>query len=329
MAGPPGKKLSAAGMGMSSGLPTLPPLSDDPTTESEENKNNNINIVDPSDENPTSGTNIIQGFKDYYDYVDKLGFLDELKINETKENLLNIAEENKNNNEENKNNGSESKEDSNLISAKVEGINPLQNIFNYNPSGELDLSTQFGNFNVDAGVTGSLREGINPNYNIGFNTDNFNLNYGDTGFTGNFNRELGENTNINVDAKDGEINPSFDTSFLGTDFKLDKNQANLARNFLNDRVNVQLAQNFDGNTDITGTYTGDEGLTATVNPREFLLNKTFQVGGGDLKLGGQVGMNGDTTGQIDYERELGPGKLNVYVNPNDYGFGYNFFDRKF
>ena len=129
MAGPGDKLARYAGLGMSSGLRTLPPLSGDPTTESEENKNNNRNIVDPGDENPTSGTNILQGFKDYYDYADKLGLLDEFKMNETKENLLNIAEENKNNNEENKNNDSESKEDSNFISSKFEGLNPLQNIF--------------------------------------------------------------------------------------------------------------------------------------------------------------------------------------------------------
>ena len=113
------------------------------------------------------------------------------------------------------------------------------------------------------------------------------------------------------------------------DFKLDKNQANIAKNFLNDKVNVVLAQNFDGNTGITGTYTGDRGLTATINPNEFQLNKTFQVGGGDLSLGGTVGFDGETTGQVDYKRELGPGELNVFYNPNDAGFNYNFLNRKF
>ena len=290
--------------------------------ETEINTNINRNIVDPNDNDQFSGTNIVEGIKNFYNLVDQSGLLTEDKVNETKENLLNIAEENKNNE-------SESKEDSKFLSYNFEGVNPLQNIFNYNPSGELDLSTQFGNVDFDAGVTGSLREGINPNYNIGFNNDNLNLNYGNTGFTGNFNREFGEDTNVNVDAKNGEINPSFDTSFLGSDFKLDKNQANIARNFLNDKVNVVLAQNFDGNTGITGTYTGDEGLTATINPNEFKLNKTFQVGGGDLSLGGTVGFDGETTGQIDYDREIGPGKLNIFYNPNDAGFNYNFLNRKF
>ena len=322
MAGP-----RAGGMaGMAGGMAGLPPISREnkngENNETEINTNINRNIVDPNDNGLFDGTDVFGGIKNYVNIINQADLLNEDKVNETKENLLNIAEENKNNE-------SESKEDSKFLSYNFEGVNPLQNIFNYNPSGELDLSTQFGNIDFDAGVTGSLREGINPNYNIGFNNDNLNLNYGNTGFTGNFNREFGEDTNVNVDAKNGEINPSFDTSFLGSDFKLDKNQANIARNFLNDKVNVELAQNFDGNTDITGTYTGDSGLTATINPREFLLNKTFQVGGGDLSLEGKVGFDGQTTGEIDYERELGPGDLNVFYNPNDFGFKYNILDRKF
>ena len=307
--------------GMAARLGGMSPIRD--SEEKTNKKDNKVNFVPESTSSDrTSGTNIIEGFKEFYNLIDQTGLLNEEKVNETKENLLNIAEENKNND-------SESKEGSNFISGKVEDVNPLQNLFNYNPSGELDLSTQFGDVDFDAGVTGSLREGTNLNYNLGLNKDNFKLNYGDTGFTGNFNRDLGENTNVNVEARDGEINPSFDTSFLDTDFKLNKNQANIVKNFLNDKVNVNIAQNFDGNTDITGTYTGDSGLTATINPREFLLNKTFQVGGGDLSLGGKVGFDGETTGQIDYERELGPGELNVYANPNDYGFRYNFLNRKF
>ena len=322
MAGP--KAGGMGGMaGRMAGLPPIPKENKNgENNETEINTNIKRNIVEPNDNDQLSGTNPLEGIKKFYNLVDQSGLLTEDKVNETKENLLNIAEENKNNE-------SESKEDSKFLSYNFEGVNPLQNIFNYNPSGELDLSTQFGNVDFDAGVTGSLREGINPNYNIGFDNDNFKLNYGDTGFTGNFNREFGEDTNLNVDAKNGEINPSFDTSFLGSDFKLDKNQANIARNFLNDKVNVVLAQNFDGNTGITGTYTGDEGLTATINPNEFKLNKTFQVGGGDLSLGGTVGFDGETTGQIDYDREIGPGKLNIFYNPNDAGFNYNFLNRKF
>ena len=183
----------------------------------------------------------------------------------------------------------------------------------------------FATGDVDASLSG----GIKPNYDIGFNNDNLNLNFGDGRFTGKFNKKFGEDTNVNIDARNGNINPSFDTSILGSDFNINKNQANFAKKFLNDKVNVNIAQNFDGNTNISGTYTGDDGLKATLNPNEFLLNKTFQIGGGDLTLGGTVGFDGQTTGRVDYEKELGPGKLNVFANPNDYGFGYNFLNRKF
>ena len=66
-----------------------------------------------------------------------------------------------------------------------------------------------------------------------------------------------------------------------------------------------------------------------MSSKEFLLNKTFQLGEGDLTLSGRVGFDGQTTGQIDYDKEIGPGKLNVFYNPNDYGVNYNFLNRKF
>lgn len=280
-----------------------------------------------------SGTNIVKGATDFYNLVDRSGLLEEEKINETKNNLFNKAESNKENkeNKENTNNliKKENNQDSEVFSYNIEGLDPRKNIFNYNPKGEVNIDKDFGNFEIDAGVDASLRSGINPNYNIGFNNDNLNLNYGDGGFKGKFNKEFGENTNLNISARNGDFNPSFDTSILGTDFKLDKNQANIAKNFLNDKVNVNIAQNFDGDTNISGTYTGDEGLRASINPNEFLLGKTFQIGGGDLTLGGTVGFDGQTTGRVDYEKELGPGKLNVFYNPNDVGFNYNFLNRKF
>ena len=306
-----------------------------PITDSEEKtnkENNQVNFIPESNSSDgTSGTNIIKGIKDFYNLVDKSGLLTEDKVNETKENLLNIADENKNNNKSESNKDTTSSDDSKLLSYNFQGLDPRKDIFNYNPRGNVgfDIRDKEGGFFATGDVDASLSGGIKPNYDIGFNNDNLNLNFGDTGFTGNFNKKFGEDTNVNVDARNGNINPSFDTSILGSDFNINKNQANLARNFLNDKVNVNIAQNFDGDTNISGTYTGDDGLKATINPNEFLLNKTFQIGGGDLTLGGTVGFDGQTTGRVDYEKELGPGKLNVFANPNDYGFGYNFLNRKF
>ena len=289
------------------------------------NENNQVNFApESSSSDGTSGTNIIKGIEDFYNLVEQSGLLTEDKVNETKKNLLNKAEENKNN--ESKSNGDTN---SKLISYNFQGLNPKENIFNYNPKGEINVDKEFGNFEFDAGIDGSLRGGITPNYNIAFNKDDLKINYGDSGFTGDFNKKLGEDTNLNISARNKDFNPSFDTSILGSDFKIDKNQANLAKKFLSDKVNVNIAQNFDGKTNISGTYTGDDGLTANINPNQFSLNKTFQIGGGDLTLGGTVGFDGQTTGKIDYEKELGLGKLNVFANPNDYGFGYNFLNRKF
>ena len=305
--------------GMASRMSGSPP----PITNSEEKKQ--VNFVPESTSNDkTSGTNIIKGIEDFYNLVEQSGLLTEDKVNETKKNLLNKAEENKNN--ESKSNGDTN---SKLISYNFQGLNPKENIFNYNPKGEINVDKEFGNFEFDAGIDGSLRGGITPNYNIAFNKDDLKINYGDSGFTGDFNKKLGEDTNLNISARNKDFNPSFDTSILGSDFKIDKNQANLAKKFLSDKVNVNIAQNFDGKTNISGTYTGDDGLTANINPNQFSLNKTFQIGGGDLTLGGTVGFDGQTTGRVDYEKELGPGKLNVFYNPNDVGFNYNFLNRKF
>jgi len=315
---------------MASRMAGLPPTSDS-KEKTDKKENNQVNFIPESTSSDgTSGTNIVKGIKDFYNLVDQSGLLSEDKVNETKENLLNITKENKNNKSESNENTTSSK-DSKLLSYNFQGLDPRKDIFNYNPQGNVgfDIGDKEGGFFATGDVDASLSGGIKPNYDIGFNNDNLNLNFGDTGFTGKFNRKFGEDTNVNVDARNGNINPSFDTSILGSDFNINKNQANLARNFLNDKVNVNIAQNFDGDTNISGTYTGDDGLKATLNPNEFLLNKTFQIGGGDLTLGGTVGFDGQTTGRVDYEKELGPGKLNVFANPNDYGFGYNFLNRKF
>ena len=44
-----------------------------------------------------SGTNIVKGATDFYNLVDRSGLLEEEKINETKNNLFNKAESNKEN----------------------------------------------------------------------------------------------------------------------------------------------------------------------------------------------------------------------------------------
>jgi len=296
MAGP-----KAGGMAgrMAGSAPILREDKNGENNETEINTNINRDIVDPNDNDQFSGTNIIEGIKNFYNLADQSGFLTEDKLNETKENLLNIAEENKNNE-------SESNGDPKLLSYSLEGVNPLQNIFNYNPEANIgfDIGDKEGGFFATGDADASL-SGLDTNLQAGFKNENFNIGYNpEGGFNYGFNRQFGDNTNLGINQSGVQ---------LGTQFG-DNTDINLAYN--NGNFNPSLKTNI-------------KDTNLSINPREFLLNKTFQVGGGDLTLEGKVGFNGQTTGQIDYGRELGPGELNVFVNPNDYGLRYNLFDRKF
>mgnify|MGYP003134966292 CR=1 FL=1 len=228
------------------------------------------------------------------------------KVNETKENLLNIAEENKNNNKSESNKDTTSSDDSKLLSYNFQGLDPRKDIFNYNPQGNVgfDIGDKEGGFFATGDVDASL-SGLNTNLQAGFKNENFNIGYTpERGLNYNYNKQFGDKTNFDINQSGAQ---------LGTQF--------------GDNTNVNLAYN-NGNFN-PSLKTNIKDTNLSINPREFLLNKTFQVGGGDLTLEGKVGFNGQTTGQIDYGRELGPGELNVFVNPNDYGFRYNLFDRKF
>ena len=70
-----------------------------------------------------SGTNIVKGATDFNNLVDRSGLLEEEKINETKNNLFNKAESNKENkeNKENTNNliKKENNQDSKVFSYNI------------------------------------------------------------------------------------------------------------------------------------------------------------------------------------------------------------------
>ena len=293
--------------GMASRMAGSPPPITDSEEKTNKKENNQVNFIpESSSSDGTSGTNIIKGIKDFYNLVDQSGLLTEDKVNETKENLLNIAEENKNNNRSESNKDTTSSEDSKLLSYNFQGLDPRKDIFNYNPQGNVgfDIGDKEGGFFATGDVDASL-SGLNTNLQAGFKNENFNIGYTpERGLNYDFNKQFGDKTNFDINQSGAQ---------LGTQF--------------GDNTNVNLAYN-NGNFN-PSLKTNIKDTNLSINPREFLLNKTFQVGGGDLTLEGKVGFNGQTTGQIDYGRELGPGELNVFVNPNDYGFRYNLFDRKF
>ena len=118
---------------MAGSLPSIP----DSEKKTNNTKNNQVNFIPETTSNDaTSGTDIIKGLKDFYNLADKSGLLNEEKVNETKQNLLNIAGENKNN-KSGSNGDTGSNTDSKLISYNFQGLDPRKDIFNYNPQGNV------------------------------------------------------------------------------------------------------------------------------------------------------------------------------------------------
>ena len=284
----------AGGMaGMASRMAGSPP----PITNSEEKtnkkENNQVNFIPESNTSDgTSGTNIIKGIKDFYNLVDQSGLLTENKVNETKENLLNIAEENKNND-------SESNGDPKFLSYSLEGVNPLQNIFNYNPKANIgfDVGNKDGGFFATGDVDASL-SGLNTNLQTGFKNENFNIGYNpQRGLNYGFNKQFGDNTNLNINQSGAQ---------LGTQFG-DNTNINLAYNNgnFNPSLNTKLL-----NTDIA------------VNPNRFDINRTFEIGDDTrINVGGEVDFDGEAKGDIEFTKDFLNKKLQLYGGVDTQG-GY-------
>ena len=266
--------------------------------ETEINTNINRNIVDPNDNDQFSGTNIVEGIKNFYNLVDQSGLLTEDKVNETKENLLNIAEENKNNE-------SESKEDSKFLSYNFEGVNPLQNIFNYKPEGNIgfDIGNKDGGFFATGDADASL-SGLDTNLQAGFKNENFNIGYNpEEGFNYGFNRQFGDNTNLNINQSGAQVGTQ-----LG-----DNTDINLAYN--NGNFNPSLNTNIR-NTDIA------------LNPNKLDLNRTFEIGDNtNVNVGGEVNFDGQTKADLEVTRDFLNKKLKLYGGVDtegDYNVGAKF-----
>jgi hypothetical protein len=251
--------------------------------ETEINTNINRTIVDPNDNDQFSGTNIVEGIKNFYNLVDQSGLLTENKVNETKENLLNIAEENKNNE-------SESNGDPKFLSYSLEGVNPLQNIFNYNPEANIgfDIGNKDGGFFATGDVDASL-SGLDTNLQAGFKNENFNIGYNpEGGFNYGFNRQFGDNTNLGINQSGVQLGTQFGDN---TDINLAYNNGNF-----NPSLNTKLL-----NTDIA------------LNPNRLDLNRTFEIGDNtNVNVGGEVDFDGETKGDIEFTRDFLNKKLQLY-----------------
>ena len=189
-----------------------------------------------------SGTNIIEGFKDFKSYVDQLDsdILNELtgNLSKTKDKLFNIAENKKQNNnntvtetestpENNNNNNSN-------FDFKAGGFRPdLTNLGSYNPNVNIAANLEKGNFYTNLEGDASLKGGVNYDAEAGYKGDKF----------------------------DARINP--EGIHAGTK--------------INDKVSVDLDTRFNGNTDIAANYTGYN-VDASINTEGFQIGTGF---GGD------------------------------------------------
>ena len=272
--------------------------------ETEINTNINRNIVDPNDNDQLSGTNALEVIKKFYNLVDQSGLLTEDKVNETKENLLNIAEENKNNESES-NGDTTSTTDPKFLSYSLEGVNPLQNIFNYKPEGNIgfDIGNKDGGFFATGDADASL-SGLDTNLQAGFKNENFNIGYNpEEGFNYGFNRQFGDNTNLNINQSGAQVGTQ-----LG-----DNTDINLAYN--NGNFNPSLNTNIR-NTDIA------------LNPNKLDLNRTFEIGDNtNVNVGGEVNFDGQTKADLEVTRDFLNKKLKLYGGVDtegDYNVGAKF-----
>ena len=286
--------------GMASRMAGSPPPITDSEEKTNKKENNQVNFIpESSSSDGTSGTNIIEGLKDFYNLVDQSGLLTEDKVNETKENLLNIAEENKNNNKSESNKDTTSSDDSKLLSYNFQGLDPRKDIFNYNPKGNVgfDIGDKEGGFFATGDVDASL-SGLNTNLQAGFKNENFNIGYTpQRGLNYGFNKQFGDNTNLDINQSGAQ---------LGTQFG-DNTNVNLAYNNgnFNPSLNTRLL-----NTDIA------------VNPNRFDVNRTFEIGDDTrINVGGEVDFDGEAKGDIEFTKDFLNKKLQLYGGVDTQG-GY-------
>jgi len=299
----------AGGMGgmaarMAGSAPILREDKNGENNETEINTNINRNIVDPNDNDQFSGTNIVEGIKNFYNLVDQSGLLNEEKVNETKENLFNIAEENKNNESESKGDTTSTNK-SKFLSYNFKGLDPRKDIFNYNPEGNIgfDIGNKDGGFFATGDADASL-SGLDTNLQAGFKNENFNIGYNpEGGFNYGFNRQFGDNTNLGINQSGVQ---------LGTQFG-DNTDINLAYN--NGNFNPSLNTNIR-NTDIA------------LNPNKLDLNRTFEIGDNtNVNVGGEVNFDGQTKADLEVTKDFLNKKLQLYGGADtegDYNVGAKF-----
>ena len=261
-----------------------------------------------------SGTNVIEGFEKFYDVLDKSGVIKDNekkneKVNEqnnvekVKPKLFEKATENKNKKENTEDN------DKKLISYSAEGINPVKNIFNYNPKGNIgfDIGNKDKGFFATGDVDASLG-GIDTDFAAGFKNKNINVGYKpESGVTYDLKKQFGDNTNLGIN----QSGFKFDTK-LGENTNVNVNQsgAQVGTRF-GENTNVNLGyRNGDFNPSLTTKF---KETNIAVNPDRLDVNRTFEIGDDTrINLGGEVDFDGEAKGKIDFTKDFLNKKLQLY-----------------
>jgi len=256
-----------------------------------------------------SGTNIVEGVKQFYDTADQSGlFKNNEKKNENnniekvKTNLFNKANENKNKEKNNEN------KDSKIISYSFEGLNP-KNIFNYNPQANVgfDLGKKGDGFFATADVDAS-RRGIDTNFEAGFKNENVDIGFKpEKGIDFDLQKQFGNNTNLNINQSGFNVGTKF-----GENTNVNVNQSGARVNTkLGENTNLNLGyRNGDFNPSLTTKF---KETNIAVNPDRFNLNRTFEIGDDTrINVGGEVDFDGESKGKIDFTKEFLNKKVQVY-----------------
>ena len=290
---------------MAGSLPSIP----DSEKKTNNTKNNQVNFIPETTSNDaTSGTDIIKGLKDFYNLADKSGLLNEEKVNETKQNLLNIAGENKNN-KSGSNGDTGSNTDSKLISYNFQGLDPRKDIFNYNPQGNVgfDVGNKDKGFFATGDVDVSM-SGLNTNLQAGFKNENFDVSINpERGLQYDFNKKFKDKNNLNINQQGVEFDRQLDDK---TNLSINQSGAGFRTN-LGDNTNVNLAY-YNSNFSPSLT-TNIKDTDININQDRFNLNKTFEIGdNARVNLSGEVGFNGKNKANIDFTKDFLNKKLQLY-----------------
>jgi len=239
-----------------------------------------------------SGTNIIEGFKNFKRYIDQVepdtfsGVTD--NISKTKEKLFNISDNKKNNANGNNKAGSifknsnvtaENNNNNNNFDFSAGGFKPdVTNLGSYNPNVNIAANLKKGNFYTNIEGDASLKQGVDYNLEAGYKGDKFSAKI--------------DPNDIQAKYKGNNFNAGIDTKGIHAGTQV-----------LDDKVDVNLSKRFNGNTNVSAGYTGDN-VSARVDTRGIEIGKTFGDKDNNININLGQSFDGDTDVNIEGIKQL-------------------------